>query len=70
MKHLAVYFGIILSWQMLFVQQTDACDWRAELLDVTSKEIKDSIVRQKFTALSEGCPWASPVHISSWSKGS
>jgi hypothetical protein len=52
MKHLAVYFGIILSWQMLFVQQTDACDWRAELLDVTSKEIKDSIVRQKFTALS------------------
>ena len=41
MKHLAVCFGVILSWQVLFVQQTDACGWRAELLDVTSKEIKD-----------------------------
>jgi Asp-tRNA(Asn)/Glu-tRNA(Gln) amidotransferase A subunit family amidase len=28
------------------------------------------IVRQKFTGLSQGCPWASPVHISIWSKGS
>jgi hypothetical protein len=29
-----------------------------------------TIVRQKFTGLSQGCPWASPVHISIWSKGS
>jgi type II secretory pathway predicted ATPase ExeA len=29
-----------------------------------------TIVQQKFTGLSQGCPWASPVHISIWSKGS
>jgi hypothetical protein len=29
-----------------------------------------SIVWQKFIGLSQRCPWASPVHISMWSKGS
>jgi hypothetical protein len=28
-----------------------------------------SIVRQKFIGLSQGRPWAFPVHISIWSKG-
>jgi hypothetical protein len=29
-----------------------------------------TIVWQKFIGLSQRCPWASPVHISMWSKGS
>jgi hypothetical protein len=29
-----------------------------------------TIVRQKFIDLIQGRPWASPVHISMWSKGS
>jgi hypothetical protein len=31
---------------------------------------KGTIVRQKFIGLSQGCPGASPVHTSMWSKGS
>ena len=41
MRRLSVCLGVILSWHFLFVQHTYACDWRAELLDTTSKEIKD-----------------------------
>ena len=41
MRSLSVCLGVILSWHFLFVQHTYACDWRAELLDTTSKEIKD-----------------------------
>jgi hypothetical protein len=38
MKHLAVFLGVLLSWYVLLVQQTDACDWRAELFDYTTQE--------------------------------
>jgi len=41
MRRFSVCLGVILSWHVLFVQHTYACDWRAELLDTTSKEIKD-----------------------------
>jgi hypothetical protein len=41
MQHLAVFFGVMLSWHVLCIPYIDACDWKAELLDVTSKEIKD-----------------------------
>ncbi len=41
MRRLSVYLGAILSWHVLFVQHPYACDWRAKLLDTTSKEIKD-----------------------------
>ena len=41
MRRLSVWLGVILSWHVLFVQNAYACDWRAELLDTTSKEIKD-----------------------------
>ena len=41
MKSLSVCLGVILSWHVLLVQHTYACDWRAELLDTTSKESKD-----------------------------
>jgi len=39
MRLFSVCLGVILSWHVLFVQHTYACDWRAELLDVTSKDI-------------------------------
>ena len=41
MRRFSVYLGVILAWHVLCVQHTYACDWRAELLDTTSKEIKD-----------------------------
>src|SRR6266487_6547810 len=41
MRRLSVCLGVILAWYCLFVQHTYACDWRAELLDTTSKDIKD-----------------------------
>jgi hypothetical protein len=41
MRRLSVCLGVILSWHCLFVQHTYACDWRAELLDTTSKDIKE-----------------------------
>jgi hypothetical protein len=41
MRRSSVCFGVILSLHVLFVQHTSACDWRATLLDTTSKEIKD-----------------------------
>ncbi len=40
MRRLSVYLGVILAWHVLCVQHTYACDWRAELLDTTSKEIQ------------------------------
>src|SRR6266581_2421800 len=41
MRRLSVCLGVILAWHCLFVQHTYACDWRAELLDVTSKDITE-----------------------------
>ena len=41
MQRFSVYLGVILSWHVLFVQHTYACDWRATLLDTTSNDIKD-----------------------------
>jgi len=41
MRLLSVCVGVILAWHMWCVPQTDACDWRATLLDTISKEIKD-----------------------------
>jgi hypothetical protein len=41
MRRLSVCLGVILSLNVLFVQNLYACDWKAELLDVTSREIKD-----------------------------
>ena len=41
MRRFSVCLGVILSWHVLFAQHTYACDWRAELLDVTSKDIKE-----------------------------
>ncbi len=41
MMRFSVCLGVILAWYVLFVQHTYACDWRAELLDTTSKEIRD-----------------------------
>jgi len=41
MRRLSVCLGVMLSWHVLFVQHTYACDWRATLLDTTSKDIKD-----------------------------
>src|SRR5438105_12978081 len=40
MRRLSVCFGVILSWHVVCVQPTSSCDWRAELLDTTSKEIQ------------------------------
>ena len=40
-RRFSVCLGVILAWHCLSVQHTYACDWRAELLDVTSKDIKD-----------------------------
>ena len=34
-------FWVMLSLQVLFVQPLDACNWKAELLDTTSKDIKE-----------------------------
>lgn len=44
MKHLPVCFGAMLALHVLFVQPTDACDWKAALLDVTRRE-RSKIVR-------------------------
>jgi hypothetical protein len=41
MRRLSVCVGVILSWHVLCVQHTYACDWKAELLDVTTREIQD-----------------------------
>ena len=41
MRRLSVCLGVLLAWHVWCVPQTDACDWRAELLDTTSKEIKE-----------------------------
>jgi hypothetical protein len=41
MRRLSACLGVILSWHVLCVQYTYACDWKSELLDTTSKEIKD-----------------------------
>jgi hypothetical protein len=38
MRHLSVFFGVLLSWHVLLVPQTDACDWRADLFDYTTNE--------------------------------
>jgi len=53
--------------QALYFRLADLLNLDVELIfyDTTS-----SIVRQKFIGLSRGCPWASPAHISMWSKGS
>ena len=50
------------SKQLVFVYEAGPCGYWL-YRDLT-------IVRQKFIGLSQGCPWASPVHISMWSKGS
>ena len=41
MRLFSVCLGVILAWYVLCVQHTYACDWRAELLDTASKDIKD-----------------------------
>src|SRR6266478_7223663 len=41
MRRFSVCFGVMLAWHVWCGQPTYACDWRAELLDTTSKEIKD-----------------------------
>ena len=41
MRRLSVCLGVILSLNVLFVQNLYACDWKAELLDTTSKDIKE-----------------------------
>jgi hypothetical protein len=44
--------------------------FRPALSVVHYDETDVSIVRQKFIGLRQGRPWAFPVHISIWSKGS
>jgi hypothetical protein len=41
MRRFLVFFGVLLAWHVWCVPQTDACDWRATLLNVTPKAIKD-----------------------------
>ena len=41
MRRLLVCLGVLFAWHVWCVPQTDACDWRATLLDTTSKEIKE-----------------------------
>jgi hypothetical protein len=41
MRRFSVCLGVILSWHVVCVPPTYACDWRATLLDTTSNDIKD-----------------------------
>jgi len=41
MRRFSVCLGVILSWHVVCVPPTYACNWRATLLDTTSNDIKD-----------------------------
>ena len=42
----------------------------AQLQHAFRIRIITTIVSQEFSRVHQGCPWAAPVHISMWSKGS
>ena len=44
MRLFSVCFWVMLSLYVLFVPHLYSCDWKAELLDTTSKEIKDCAI--------------------------
>jgi hypothetical protein len=61
MKHLLVCFEAMLALHALFAQPTDACDWKAELLDVTRRE-RSKIVR--LTTRRPRLPWSNLTRAS------